>query len=53
MDALTSLVCTAIDGVTHIASPVLGHTCAWGSGRAHMKVRREDEEEERVRALKK
>jgi len=37
VDALTALVCTAIDGVTPITSPVLGHSCARCSGRAHMK----------------
>jgi hypothetical protein len=37
VDALTTLVCIAIDGVTPISSPVLGHSCARCSGRAHMK----------------
>lgn len=48
VDALTTLVCTSIDGVTPVASPVLGHSCARCGGRAHMKSSTREEEEARV-----
>jgi hypothetical protein len=51
---LTALVCTTIDGVTSVTFPVLGHSSARCSGRTHktIEVRREEEEEGRVRELR-
>jgi len=44
VDALTTLVCTSIDGVTPITF-ALGHSCARCGGRAHMKSSTREEEE--------
>jgi hypothetical protein len=38
-DALADLLCTAIDSVSPVASPVLGESCAGRGGRTHLRLR--------------